>query len=36
MFKEALGDNALHQTQTYDLFKRFEKGRISVDDEKLS
>ena len=34
--KEALGDNALHQAQAYDWFQRFEKGLMSVDDEKRS
>ena len=36
MLKEAFVDNALHLTQTYELFQRFEKGRMSVDDEKRS
>jgi hypothetical protein len=31
MLKEAFGDNALGQTQTYEWFKRFQNG--SVDDE---
>jgi hypothetical protein len=36
MLKETFGDNALVQTQTYEWFKRFKKGRISVDDEERS
>jgi hypothetical protein len=35
MFKEAFGDNALGQTQTYEWFKRFKNGRISVNDERI-
>jgi hypothetical protein len=33
MLKEAFGDNAVRQTQTYEWFKRFKNGRISVADE---
>jgi hypothetical protein len=36
MLEEALGDNALSQTQTYEWFKRFKKGWLSVDDEVCS
>jgi hypothetical protein len=36
MLKEAMGDNAVGQTQTIERFKCFEKGRISVDDEERS
>jgi hypothetical protein len=36
MLKEAFGDNALGQMQTYEWFKRFKKGRIFVDDEEHS
>jgi hypothetical protein len=36
MLKEAFGDNALRQTQTYVWFKHFKNRRISVDDEEHS
>jgi hypothetical protein len=36
MLEEAYGDNAVSQTQTYEWFKRFKNGRISVDDEERS
>jgi hypothetical protein len=36
MLKEAFGDNSLGLTQTYEWFKRFEKGRMSVDDDERS
>jgi hypothetical protein len=36
MLKEALGDNAIGQTQNYDWFKGFKNGRISVDEEERS
>jgi len=36
MLKEAFGDNALGQTQTYEWFKRFKNGWISVNDEECS
>jgi hypothetical protein len=36
LHKEAFGDNALGQMQTYEWFKRFKKGRILVDDEEHS
>jgi hypothetical protein len=34
--REAFGDNALGQKQTCEWFKRFKKGRMSVDDEERS
>ena len=34
MFKEAFGDNAVGQTQTYEWFKRFKNGWMSVDDDE--
>lgn len=34
--KETFGDYVLSQTQTYDWFKRFKNGRISVDNEERS
>jgi len=34
MLEEAFHDNALGQTQTYERFKRFKNGRMSVDDEE--
>jgi hypothetical protein len=36
MLKEAFGENALDQTQTYKWFKRFKNGWMSVDDEEHS
>jgi hypothetical protein len=33
IIKEALGDNALGQTQTCEWFKRFQNGWVSVDYE---
>jgi len=33
MLKEAFGDNALGQTQTYEWFKHFKNRRMSVDDK---
>jgi hypothetical protein len=33
IFKEAFGDDALGQTQTYEWFKRFNNGWMPVDDE---
>jgi len=36
MLKEAFGDNALGQTQTYKRFKHFKNGWMSVDDEECS
>jgi hypothetical protein len=36
MLKEAFGDNTLGQTQTYEWFKRFKNGRVSVDDDEHS
>jgi hypothetical protein len=35
MLKEAFGDNALGQTQTYKWFKCFKNGLMSVDAEDL-
>ena len=34
MIKQAFGDHALGQTQTYNWFNRFKNGRTSVDDER--
>jgi hypothetical protein len=34
MLKEAFGDNARGQTQTYEWFKLFKNRRMSVDDEE--
>jgi len=34
MLKAAFRDNALHQTQTYEGFKRLKTGRMSVDDDE--
>jgi hypothetical protein len=36
ILKEAFGDNALAHTQTYEWFKRFQNGWVSVDDEERS
>jgi hypothetical protein len=36
MIKQAFGDDALGQTQTYDWFNQFKNGRTSVDDDKHS
>jgi hypothetical protein len=36
MLKEAFGDNALCQKQTYEWFKRFKNGWMLVDDEECS
>jgi len=36
MLKEAFGDNALGHTQTYEWFKCFKNGCMSVDDEERS
>jgi hypothetical protein len=36
MLKEAFGDTALGQMQTYEWFKHFKNGQLSVDDEKHS
>jgi hypothetical protein len=36
MLKEAFGDHALGQKQTYEWFKRFKKGWMSVDDDERS
>jgi hypothetical protein len=35
MLKEAFGDIALGQTQTYKWYKRFKNGWMSVDNEDL-
>ena len=34
--KEAFGDNALGLTLTYEWFKTFKNGRMSVDDDERS
>jgi len=36
IIKENFGGNFLSQTQTYEWFKRFKNGRMSVDDEERS
>jgi hypothetical protein len=36
MLKEAFGDNALSQTQTYEWFKHFKNRWMSVDEEECS
>jgi hypothetical protein len=36
MLKEAFGDNALGQSQTYEWFKHFNNGWMSVDEEECS
>jgi len=36
MLEEAFGDNALCQMQTYEWFKHFKNGRMSVEDEECS
>jgi hypothetical protein len=36
ILREAFGDNALGQTQTYERFTRFKNGRMSVDDDEPS
>ena len=36
MHTEAFGDNVLGQTQTYERFKCFKNGRMSVDVEECS
>jgi hypothetical protein len=36
MLKEAFGDNAVGQTQTYEWFKRLKSARMPVDDEERS
>jgi hypothetical protein len=36
MLKEAFGDNALGQTQTYKSFTHFKNGLMSVNDEQRS
>jgi hypothetical protein len=36
MIKQAFGDDALGQTQTYDWFNRFKNGRTSIDDDERS
>jgi hypothetical protein len=35
-FKEAFRSNALGLTQTYEIFKLFEEGRLSVDEDERS
>jgi hypothetical protein len=36
MLREAFDDNVLGLTQTYEWFKRFKNGRMSVDDDERS
>jgi len=36
MLKEAFGGNALGQMQTYEWFKHFKNGQMSVGDEEHS
>jgi hypothetical protein len=36
MLKKAFGDNDLGQMQTYEWFKHFKNGQMSVDDEEHS
>jgi hypothetical protein len=36
MLKEAFGDNALGQMQSYKWFKHFKNGQMSVNDEEHS
>jgi len=36
MLEEAFCDNALGQTQSYEWFKRFKNGWMSVNDEECS
>jgi hypothetical protein len=36
ILKEAFGDNALGLTKTYEWFKRFKNGWMSVDDDERS
>jgi hypothetical protein len=36
IIKQAFGDDALDQTQTYDWFNQFKNGRTSVDDDERS
>jgi hypothetical protein len=36
MIKQAFGDDALGETQTYDWFNRFKNGRMSADEDKRS
>jgi len=36
MLKEAFGDNALGQTQTYEWFTHFKNRQMSVNDEERS
>jgi hypothetical protein len=36
MLREVFGDSALGLTQTYEWFKRFKNGRMSVDDDERS
>jgi hypothetical protein len=36
MLKEAFDDNALGQMQSYEWFKHFKNGQMSVDDEEHS
>jgi hypothetical protein len=36
MLKEAFSDNAIGLTQTFEWFKHFINGRMTVDDDKRS
>jgi len=36
MLKKAFGDNALGQMHTYEWFKHFKNGQMSVDDKERS
>jgi hypothetical protein len=36
MLKEEFGDNSLGQMQTYEWFRRFKNGRMSVDDDECT
>jgi hypothetical protein len=36
ILREAFGDNALLQTQTYEWFKSLKNGKMSDDDKELS
>jgi len=36
MLQEAFGDNAMSQSETFLIVKRFNDGRTSVDDDERS
>jgi transposase len=36
MLKQAFGSESMGQTQTYNWYKRFKAGRISIDDDPRS